>query len=38
MYMLNSVGGRRSPCGTPVLDWRCDVLFLNVVYILRLLM
>ena len=30
--MLNSVGERTPPCGTPVLNWRClDVLFLYVV-------
>ena len=38
VYMLNNVGDRTPPCGTPVLNWRCvDVLFLNVVYALRLL-
>ena len=27
--MLNGVGDRTPPCGTPVLNWRCvDVLFL----------
>ena len=37
--MLNSIGERRPPCGTPVLNWRCvDVLFLKVVYALRPLM
>ena len=36
VYMLNSVGDRTQPCGTPVLNWRCvDLLFLNVVYTLR---
>ena len=37
--MLNNVGDRTPPCGTPVLNWRCvDVLFPNVVYALRPLM
>ena len=36
VYMLNCVGDRTPPLGTPVLNWRCvDVLFLNVVYVLR---
>ena len=36
MYMLNSVGDRTLPCGTPFLNWHCvDVLFLNVVYALH---
>ena len=34
MYMLKSVGDRTAPCGTPFLNWRVDVLFLNVVYAL----
>ena len=39
VYMLNRVGERTPPCGTPVLNWRCvDVLFLKVVYALRPLM
>ena len=39
VYALNNVGNRMTPCGTPVLNWRCvDVLFLNVVYALRPLM
>ena len=40
MYMLKRVGDHRTPpCGTLFLNWRCvDVLFLNVVYALRLLM
>ena len=39
VYMLISVGDRTPPCGTPFLNWRCvDILFLNVVYALRLLM
>ena len=39
VYMLKSVGDRTPPCGTPFLNWRCDdVLFLNVVYVLRPLM
>ena len=30
--MLNSVGGRKPPCGTPVLNFRClDVWFIYVV-------
>ena len=33
MYMLESMGDRTPPCGTPFLNWRCiDVLFLKVVY------
>ena len=37
--MLNSVGERTSPCGTPVLNCRClDVWFLYVVKALRALM
>ena len=36
VIMLNSVGDRTPPCGTPVLNWRCVYgLFLNVVYALR---
>ena len=32
VYMLNSVGERTPPCGTPVLNCRCmDVWFLKVV-------
>ena len=32
VYMLNSVWGITSPCGTPGLNWRCvDALFLNIV-------
>ena len=32
LYMLNSVGERMPPCGTPVLNGRCeDVLFRYVV-------
>ena len=39
VYMLNSVGDRTTPCGTPVLNWMCvNILFLNVVYALRPLM
>ena len=39
MYMLKSVGDRTLPCETPVLIRRCvDVLFLNVVYVLRTLL
>ena len=39
VYMLKSVGDRMPPCGTPVFNWLCvDVLFLNVVYLLRPLM
>ena len=39
VYMLNNVGNRTLPCGTPVLNWRCiDALFLSVVYALRPLM
>ena len=39
VYMLNNVGDRTPPCGTPVLNWRCvNVLFLNVVYVLHHLM
>ena len=39
VYMLKSVFDSTPPCGTPFLNWRCvDVLFLNVVYALRLLM
>ena len=39
MYMLNNVGDRTPPCRIPVLNWRCvDVLFLNVMYVLRPLM
>ena len=35
VYMLNNVGDRTPPCGTPVLNWRCvDFLVLNVVYAL----
>ena len=31
VYMLNSLGDRMPPCGTPVLNWCCvDVLLLNV--------
>ena len=38
-YMLNNVGDLTPPCGTPVVNWRCaDVLFLNVMYALRILM
>ena len=34
MYMLNSVGDRTPPCGTPILNWHCvDILFLNVLYV-----
>ena len=34
--MVNSVGYRTPPWGTPALNWRCvDVLFLNVVYALH---
>ena len=37
--MLNSVGGRTPPCGTPVLNLRfLDVWFPYVVYALRPLM
>ena len=37
--MVKSVGDSTQPCGTPFLNWRCvDVLFLNVVYVLRPLM
>ena len=35
MYMLKRVGDSTPPCGTPFLNWRVDVLFLNVVYALR---
>ena len=37
MYMLKSAGDSTPPCGTQFLNnWRCvDVLFLNVVYVLR---
>ena len=39
VYMLNNVDDRTPPCGTPVFNWRyVDVLFLNVVYVLRPLM
>ena len=39
VYMLKNVGDRMPPCGTSFLNWRCvDVLFLNVVYVLRTLM
>ena len=39
VYMLNSVGERTPPCGTPVLNWRCmDVWFMYVVWALRSLM
>ena len=39
VYMLKSLGDKTPPYGTPVLNWRCvDVLFLNVVYVLRPLM
>ena len=38
VYLLNSVDDRTPPCETPFLNWRVDVLFLNVVYALRLLM
>ena len=39
MYMLKSVDDRTPPCGTLFLNLRCvDVLFLNVVYVLRPLM
>ena len=31
VFMLNSVGDRTPPCGTPVFNWRGVVLFLNVV-------
>ena len=37
VYMLNCVGDRTLPCGTPVLYW-CRVLFLKVVYALRSLL
>ena len=36
VYILNSVGDSTPPCGTLVLIWRgVDVLFFNVVYVLR---
>ena len=36
VYMLNSMGERTPPCGTPHLNWHCvDVVFLNVVCALR---
>ena len=36
VYMLNNVGHRTPPCGTPVMNWRyVDVVFLNVMYVLR---
>ena len=36
VYMLNNVGDRTPPCGTPVMNWRyVDVPFLNVMYVLR---
>ena len=39
VYMLTNVGDWTPPCGTPFLNWRCvDILFLNVVYVLRPLM
>ena len=39
LQMLNSVGERTPPCGTPVLNCRCeDVSFLYVVSALRPLM
>ena len=38
VYMLKSVGDTTPPCGTPFLNWRVDVLFLNEVYALRPLM
>ena len=39
VYMVNTVCDRTPPRGTPVLNLRCvDVLFLNVVYVLRPLM
>ena len=39
VYMLNNVGVRTLPCGPPVFNWRCvDVLFVNVLYLLRPLM
>ena len=38
MYMLKSVGDSTPPSGTQFLNWRVDVLFLNVVYALRPLM
>ena len=28
VYMLNSVGERTPPCGTPVLNWMCDLYML----------
>ena len=37
VYMLNSMGDR-TPCRTQFLNWRCVVLFLNLVYALRHLM
>ena len=37
-YMLNNVGYKTLTCGTPVKNWRyVNVLFLNVVYVLRTL-
>ena len=37
--ILNNVGDRTPPFGTPVLNWRCvDDLLLNVMYDLRPLM
>ena len=38
VYMLKSVGDSTPPCGTPFLNCRVDVLFLNVVYALGHLM
>ena len=39
VYMLESVGDKTPPCGTPFLNWCCvEVLFLNGVYALRPLM
>ena len=38
VYMLKSVGESTPPCETPFLNWRVDVLFMNVVYALRPLM
>ena len=39
VYLLKRVCDRTPPCGTPLLNWRCDeVFFLNVLYTLRSLL
>ena len=37
-YMLKRMGDQTPPCGIPLLNWRYEVLFLNVVFVLCALM